>query len=99
MGETRRNGALSVLVPDALAVGGLRPGVNEAPAGGTIELSAQGRIGIPGTRMPGGAALPLKNGIVNAARLHGFSLQQALRMATPIAADSYGPTAWGSPAR
>lgn len=71
-----------VLVSDAVAVGGLPPGVYETPVGGTVELTAEGRIGIPGTETLGGAALPLKVGIANVARLPGFSLQQAVRMAT-----------------
>jgi N-acetylglucosamine-6-phosphate deacetylase len=72
----------SVLVSDAVAVGGLRPGVYETSVGGMVELTAEGRIGIPGTEILGGAALPLMNGISNVARLPGFSLQQAVRMAT-----------------
>ncbi|HEV2326259.1 MAG TPA: amidohydrolase family protein [Terracidiphilus sp.] len=72
----------SILVSDAVAVGGLRPGVYETAVGGTVELTGEGRIGIPGTGILGGAALPLKNGIANVARLPGFSLQQAIQMAT-----------------
>lgn len=72
----------SVLVSDAVAVAGLPPGVYDAQVGGTVELTAEGRIGIPGTGTLGGAALPLKDGIANVARLPGFSLQQAVRMAT-----------------
>jgi N-acetylglucosamine-6-phosphate deacetylase len=72
----------SVLVSDAVAVGGLRPGLYQTPVGGTVELTAEGRIGIPGTRTMAGAALPLRAGIANVARLPGFSLQQAVRMAT-----------------
>jgi N-acetylglucosamine-6-phosphate deacetylase len=72
----------SVLVSDAVAVGGLPPGLYETPVGGKVELTAEGRIGIPGTRTLAGAALPLKTGIANVARLPGFSLPQALRMAT-----------------
>lgn len=72
----------SILVSDAVAIGGLQPGVYETPVGGTVELTAEGRIGIPGTGILAGAALPLTNGIANVARLPGFSLQQAVRMAT-----------------
>lgn len=74
----------SVLVSDAVAVGGLSPGVYETPVGGTVELTAEGRIGIPGTETLGGAALTLRDGIANVARLPGFSLPQAVRMATEI---------------
>jgi N-acetylglucosamine-6-phosphate deacetylase len=72
----------SILVSDAVAIGGLQPGVYETPVGGMVELTAEGRIGIPGTGILAGAALPLSNGIANVARLPGFSLQQAVRMAT-----------------
>lgn len=72
----------SVLVSDLVAVGGLPPGTYDTPVGGTVELTTEGRIGIPGTRTLAGAALPLKSGIANVARLPGFSLQQAVRMAT-----------------
>lgn len=72
----------SVLVSDAVAVGGLPPGIYETPVGGRVELTAEGRVGIPGTGTLAGAALPLKNGIANVARLPGFSLRHAVRMAT-----------------
>lgn len=72
----------SVLVSDVVAVGGLLQGIYDTPVGGKVELTADGRIGIPGTRTLAGAALPLKNGIANVARLPGFTLQQAIRMAT-----------------
>jgi N-acetylglucosamine-6-phosphate deacetylase len=72
----------SVLVSDLVAVGGLPPGTYDTPVGGKVELTAEGRIRIRGTRTLAGAALPLKNGIANVARLPGFSLQQAVRMAT-----------------
>jgi N-acetylglucosamine-6-phosphate deacetylase len=72
----------SVLVSDAVAIGGLPPGIYDTAVGGKVELTAGGRIGIPGTRTLAGAALPLKNGIANVARLPGFSLHQALRMVT-----------------
>jgi N-acetylglucosamine-6-phosphate deacetylase len=72
----------SILVSDAVAIGGLQPGVYETPVGGTVELTAEGRIGIPGTGILAGAALPLRDGVANVARLPGFSLQQAVQMAT-----------------
>jgi N-acetylglucosamine-6-phosphate deacetylase len=72
----------SVLISDAVALGGLEPGIFEAPVGGKVELTAEGRIGIPGTGTLAGAALPLSKGIANVARLPGFSLRQAVQMAT-----------------
>ncbi|MGA7523063.1 MAG: amidohydrolase family protein [Acidobacteriaceae bacterium] len=72
----------SILVSDAVALAGMAPGRYETPVGGTVELTAEGRIGIPGTRTLAGAALPLKSGIATVARLPGFSLGDAIRMAT-----------------
>lgn len=72
----------SVLISDAVAVGGLPPGIYNTPVGGTVELTAERRIGIPGTGTLGGAALTLRDEIANVTRLPGFSLQQAVRMAT-----------------
>lgn len=72
----------SVLVSDVVAVGGLPPGNYNTPVGGKVELTTEGRIRIPGTQTLAGAALPLKSGIANVACLPGFSLQQAVTMAT-----------------
>ncbi|HZZ41139.1 MAG TPA: amidohydrolase family protein [Acidobacteriaceae bacterium] len=71
-----------ILISDAVALAGMPPGRYETPVGGTVELTADGRIGIPGTRNLAGAALPLRSGIANVARLPGFSLGEAILMAT-----------------
>ena len=47
-----------------------------------MELTAQGRIGIPGAQTLAGAALSLKSGIATVARLSGFSLRDSIVMAT-----------------
>ncbi len=52
------------------------------PSGGRIELTEDGRIGIPGTRTLAGAVLPLISGIDNLARLPGLSLRDAILAAT-----------------
>lgn len=72
----------SILVSDAVALAGMPPGRYETSVGGTVELTAEGSIGIPGTRTLAGAALPLKSGIATVARLPGFSLGEAIQMAT-----------------
>jgi N-acetylglucosamine-6-phosphate deacetylase len=72
----------SILVSDTVALAGMPPGKYETPVGGTVELTPGGRIGIPGTPTLAGAALPLKSGIANVARLPGFSLWDSIRMAT-----------------
>ena len=72
----------SILVSDAVALAGMPAGLYVTAVGGKVELTADGRIGIPGTRTLAGAALPLKAGIANVARLPTFSLHEAIRMAT-----------------
>jgi N-acetylglucosamine-6-phosphate deacetylase len=72
----------SILVSDAVALGGMPPGEYETSVGGKVESSAEGRISIVGTRTLAGAALPLKAGIATVARLPGFSLRDAILMAT-----------------
>lgn len=71
-----------VLISDSVALAGMPPGRYDTPVGGTVELTQEGRIGIPGTRSLAGAALPLKSGIANVAQLPGFYLADAIRMAT-----------------
>ena len=72
----------SILISDAVALAGMPPGRYETSVGGTVELTAGGRIGIPGTRTLAGAALSLKAGIATVARLPGFSLRDSILMAT-----------------
>jgi N-acetylglucosamine-6-phosphate deacetylase len=72
----------SILISDTVALAGLSPGIHRTSVGRTVELTAEGRIGIPGTRTLAGAALPLRSGIANVARLPGFSLRDAILMAT-----------------
>lgn len=72
----------SILVSDSVALGGSPPGQYRTSVGGTVELNAEGRISIPGTQTLAGAALPLKAGVANVARLSGFSLKDAILMAT-----------------
>jgi N-acetylglucosamine-6-phosphate deacetylase len=72
----------SILVSDAVALAGMPAGFYVTAVGGKVELTADGRIGIPGTQTMAGAALPLKAGIANVARLATFSLHEAILMAT-----------------
>lgn len=72
----------SILVSDAVALAGMPAGFYVTAVGGKVELTADGRIGIPGTQTLAGAALPLKAGIANVARLAIFSLHEAILMAT-----------------
>ncbi len=72
----------SILVSDVTSLGEMPPGTYKTPIGGTVELTADGRIAILGTQILAGAALPLKSGIANVSRLPGFSLGDAVRMVT-----------------
>jgi len=72
----------SILISDSVALAGMPLGLYDTPVGGAVELTPAGRIGILGTLGLAGAALPLKSGIANIARLPGFSIGDAIRMST-----------------
>jgi N-acetylglucosamine-6-phosphate deacetylase len=72
----------SVLVSDAVAVGGLPAGVYDTPVGGRVELNSKGRLSLLGTEFLAGAALALKDGVVRAMTMAGISLHESLAMAT-----------------
>lgn len=70
------------LVSDVAGPGGLPPGTYSQPIGGTVELSADGRLSLAGTPYLAGAALPLKACVARAADMAGISLGEALALAT-----------------
>ncbi|MBM7787115.1 N-acetylglucosamine-6-phosphate deacetylase [Tenggerimyces flavus] len=72
----------SFLVSDAVALAGSPPGSYSTPVGGTVELTADGRLEHGTTGMLAGAARSLADGVANVARLGPFSLGQAVRLAT-----------------
>jgi N-acetylglucosamine-6-phosphate deacetylase len=72
----------AVLVSDAVALGGLPPGIYEQPIGGRVELTADGRLGLVGTPYLAGAARPLKQDVALAIGMAGITLADALRLAT-----------------
>jgi N-acetylglucosamine-6-phosphate deacetylase len=72
----------SILVSDAVALAGLAPGIYEAPVGGKVELTADGRLGLAGTPFLAGAARPLSAGIAFVAGFCGVTLGDAVRLAT-----------------
>lgn len=72
----------SVLVSDAVAVGGLAAGIYDTPVGGRVELNPNGRLSLLGTEFLAGAAVPLKDGVVRAMTMAGISLHESLDMAT-----------------
>ena len=74
--------ASSILVSDTVALAGLPPGRYDQPVGGTVELSADGHLGIAGTPFLAGAVRPLAEGVARAASCGGLSLAEALAMAS-----------------
>ncbi|RUT34478.1 N-acetylglucosamine-6-phosphate deacetylase [Arsenicitalea aurantiaca] len=74
--------ARSLLVSDVAAAGGLPPGIYDQPIGGRVELSADGRLGTPGTPFLAGAALTLDFNVARVMTMAGLSLAEALDLAT-----------------
>ena len=72
----------SILISDLVAVAGLPPGRYSAPVGASVELGAQGRLRISGTEYLAGATSPLKSCVARVASHAGFSLGDAISMAT-----------------
>ncbi len=71
-----------LLVSDVAALGGMEPGLYDAPIGGRVELRADGWLGTPGTVYLAGASRPLKDDVAIAAIMADLSLADALRLAT-----------------
>jgi N-acetylglucosamine-6-phosphate deacetylase len=72
----------SILISDAVAVGGMEPGIYDTAVGGAVELSAEGRVGSVDSGYLAGAALPIKDGIAWVAASGVCELGDAVRMAT-----------------
>ncbi|WP_156819520.1 hypothetical protein [Pseudonocardia sp. HH130630-07] len=72
----------SVLVSDAVALAGMPPGSYETPVGGTVELSADGRLSRPGTPFLAGAACSLADAVARVTGLAGIGLADAVTLAT-----------------
>ncbi len=73
----------SILVSDVVALGGMPPGIYySAAVGGTVELSANGRVNSIHSGFLAGAARTLKDGIAWAAGSAVCELADAVKMAT-----------------
>jgi N-acetylglucosamine-6-phosphate deacetylase len=73
----------SILVSDAVALGGMPVGIYQADVGGAVEVTPDGRvISASGGGFLAGAYRPLPVGIAHAAALDGVSLGGAIQMAT-----------------
>ncbi|WBQ03448.1 N-acetylglucosamine-6-phosphate deacetylase [Kribbella sp. CA-293567] len=74
----------ALLVSDAVSLAGMPPGRYDAPVGGTVDLTAEGRLSRSGTPYLAGAARGLADGVAQAARSAGLSLGDAVRLATEV---------------
>jgi N-acetylglucosamine-6-phosphate deacetylase len=72
----------AILVSDAVAVAGMPPGLYEQSVGGTVEVTADGRVGIAGTPYLAGAGLPLCANVAIAIQMAGLTLSEGLMLAT-----------------
>lgn len=72
----------AVLVSDVAAPGGLAPGIYDQPIGGRVELSADGRLGTPGTPFLAGAALTLDHCVARAVAMTGLELADIYPLAS-----------------
>lgn len=72
----------SVLVSDAVALGGMPAGRYANPIGGVVEVSAEGRIGVADTPYLAGAGFPLPVNVALATQLAHLSLSEAIMLAT-----------------
>lgn len=72
----------SMLVSDAVALGGMPAGVYNTGVGGRVDVSGEGRIAGTVGGYLAGAYLPLMSGIAHVAGMEGFSLGDAIQMAT-----------------
>jgi N-acetylglucosamine-6-phosphate deacetylase len=71
----------SILVSDVVALGGMPPGLYEAPVGGLVELTPDGRLSLPGTSFLAGSVVSLKDAVARLATTE-LSLSESLRFAT-----------------
>jgi N-acetylglucosamine-6-phosphate deacetylase len=74
--------ARSILVSDAVMLAGLHAGIYETPVGGRVELHADGRLNVVGTGFLAGATAPVMEAIAFVVANTGFSLGDAVCMAT-----------------
>ena len=72
----------SILVSDVVATAGRQPGRYTTSVGASVDLEANGRLRIAGTQYLAGAVTPLKTCVARVASLTGFSLRDAVLMAT-----------------
>jgi N-acetylglucosamine-6-phosphate deacetylase len=81
--------ARTILVTDAIAAAGMAPG-RYTVAGQEVELSAEGRVAVPGAVTLAGSALRLDVAIGNTVRFTGLSLEEVVSMASTRPAEYLG---------
>ena len=84
-----------ILVTDAVAAAGCAPG-RYTIGSVTAELSADGRVSLPGTLYLAGSALTLDRAIANTVRFTGLAIDDVVPMASTIPARYLGMTAAGT---
>jgi N-acetylglucosamine-6-phosphate deacetylase len=72
----------SILVSDLVMLAGLPPGEHVTPVGGKVNLHPDGRLNVAGSDYLAGATATLKDAIAYVAANTGFSLGDAVTMAT-----------------
>ena len=72
----------SVLVSDLVMLAGLSPGEYVTPVGGKVDLHPDGRLNVAGSGYLAGATAALKDAIAYVTANTGFSLGDAMHMAT-----------------
>jgi len=72
----------AILVTDIVAFAGLSPGEYVTPLGGRVKLNADGRLNVVDSDYLAGATAMLKDGIAHVAASTGFSIGDAVQMAT-----------------
>jgi N-acetylglucosamine-6-phosphate deacetylase len=84
-----KSASRSVLVTDAIAAADCTPG--QYVLGETaVELTADGRVTVPGKSWLAGSALRMNEAVGNTVRFTGFTLAEVLAMATTIPAEWIG---------
>jgi N-acetylglucosamine-6-phosphate deacetylase len=89
-GESR-----TMLVTDAVAAAGCAPGTYTI-GGVKSELSADGRVSLPGTPYLAGSALTMDRAIANTVRFTGLPIDAVMKMASIIPADYLGLATGGT---
>jgi N-acetylglucosamine-6-phosphate deacetylase len=85
----------TILVTDAVAAAGCAPG-RYTIGNVTSELSADGRVSLPGTPYLAGSALTLDRAIANTVRFTGLAIDDVVPMASTIPASCLGMTTAGT---